>query len=139
MSPKQWQRVADELALPWGRAALRCDGYVLTLQVVPISPLRYAIEVYVDGWIKGAWLDTDCEERRRFMRPVNVHLFSPAERRRMLAGIRRPTKELRELADKRMTLYQSRWKSFRALQRHLVANNQVIEPVSLGEALKEAA
>lgn len=140
MTPQQWQEVADQLALPWGSARLYCDGYELTMQVAPVAPLRYVIRVYVGGRIEGRWLTQECEERRRFLRPVQIPLYTPTDKKKLLAGIKRPSQAFRDSLglDKKVTVYRPDWKSFRALKAHLLAHNTDIVSVPAPAAAEVA-
>ncbi|MDT0496499.1 hypothetical protein RM530_03850 [Algiphilus sp. W345] len=129
MTPADWTQFEAQLAHAYGSARLRVDGYDLSLQVQRIKGLRYEITVYVNGWMKGEWLTQDCEERRRFLRPVTTYLHTPKERARM-----KQTKAQERLVrsigidpDKKGTYYVPWWTSAKALRRHLIAHNESIE------------
>ena len=131
ITKEQWQKVQEALSRPYGRAELICDGYKVNLQVVPAGNLKFGILPYVNGVFRGVWLTKDGEERRRFMRPVNLRIYTAKQ-------IGEMTKELTKSAikqympdrDKTIKVYDCCWLTFAALKRHLIAKNQVI---SIGE------
>jgi hypothetical protein len=84
----------------------------------------------VNGEVRGAWLFEDCEERRRFMRPVKRFLYSKEQR----VSYKKVSKRLRQKyglpdPDITYTSYDFYWTSFRALKRNLIKNNTTIELV----------
>ncbi|MEP7041878.1 MAG: hypothetical protein ABI843_02380 [Dokdonella sp.] len=126
MTKEDWKQIEHSLSYSYGAADLVVDGREVALRVVRGKGLRYVIAVYVDGWMKGEWFTHDCEERRRFMRPVVSVAAKPSEIARMRKAC---GKRYAEQFRQRMTFtyYQSFWPSFVALRRHLVKNNQSIE------------
>lgn len=115
--------VERRLVYPGARVELQCDGYRATLEVQR-DKMRMVVMVYVDGRFKGKWITEDCEERRRFLRPL----------------IRRPKpytpKQVRllgkkwcdaQMAASTFTGYTSFWLSTRALLRHLHKHNSSVE------------
>lgn len=125
MTPKDWKEVGESLKLFYSTVKLRCDGYEVTLLLGRISQFKNAILIYINGVVKGEWLSKDCEERRRFFRPVTKSLFSRKEK----SSWKKLSKKTRlELEAKcRYTSYYSYWTSFRALKSHLIKNNDNIE------------
>lgn len=107
---------------------LRCDGYEVALVLTRISQFKNVIKVYVNGVIKGEWLINDCEERRRFFRPVKRSVFTQKQK----AAMKKVSKRLRQKVglpdpDASFTHYAPYWTSFRALKRHLIKHNSDIE------------
>ena len=127
ITKEQWKKVQDALSNPYGRAALICDGYRVSLQVTQVGNLKFVIAPYVNGWSKGEWLKKDCEERRRFMRSKTIRLYTAKQTADMTKGLtKRAVKKYMPGLDKTMTVYSLAWQSFAALKRHLIANNKVI-------------
>lgn len=110
-----------------------CDGYEVTLILGPISQFKNAILVYINGQIKGEWLNTDCEYRRRFFRTMTKSLISPKKK----AALKKLPKKIRlKLEDMaRYTCHYPYWTSFHALKRHLVEHNENIELIREQEKL----
>lgn len=124
----QWEFARASLSHSFGSVALCVDGYDLRLEVKLVGHLQYEIMPFVNGWSRGAWLLEDCEERRRFMRPVKRPMYPPTERARIekAFGKRRAKEYFPKIGDSK-TYYQLSWPSFEPLRRHLVANNRDIE------------
>lgn len=130
MTKEQWLAVKNALSTPWGVAKLKVDGYALTLQVSQRAPLKFSIYPYVNGVFKGEWLSGEFEEYKRFMRPVQIGVFKPAEKARLKKGLsKKLLKEMSWDLDKTFTVFHWDWPSFDPLRRHLIANNKVIELV----------
>lgn len=130
----QWQKIEQELSHAFGNVKLKCDSYDVTLQITPVGNLQYGILVYVNGHWKGKWIVEDCEERRRFFRPVEHFLHSAKERLELLKiyGGKRASKEDVERINRKLTSYASHWTSVKSLRRHLEKNNQELVLVSIG-------
>lgn len=130
MTDAEWKTVEAALAHPFGEGVeLLCDGYRLTLAVVPVRKLQFAIQIYVDGLFKGIWSNPKepCEEQRRFMRETSIPMIKPKE----LDMLKRIYSKL-QYADakaKRFVWYHGHWPTFAPLRRHLVKHNQVISLV----------
>lgn len=131
MTPQDWKEIEKRLQYLYSLVKLKCDGYEVTLTLARISQMKNAIVVYINGEIRGKWLAEDCEERRRFFRPVTKSIVSPKQK----AGWKKLSKKTRQEleARTRYTCYYSYWTSFSALKRHLIKNNNTIE------LLKESA
>lgn len=128
MTKDQWLEVKSALSTPFGRVKLKVDGYDLALYVEQVKPLKYSIVPYVNGEFKGEWLSGKFEESKRFMRPVQVAVFKPAEKARMCKGLsKKLIKEFFGDINKTFTSYRWDWPSFDPLRRHLIANNKEIE------------
>lgn len=134
ITKEDWQKIEKCLTAPYGRAVLQCDQYQLTLVVVLVAPLRSGITFYVDGYFRGKWTIEDCEERRRFFRPITKHIWDSkfrAEMTRLYGGKRAPKKEV-ERINQKLTTFSSYWNNFTALRRHLQKTNINIDLVSVG-------
>ena len=123
MNSTDWQEVQQRLESLYTSVDLDCDGYRLTLCLNRLTQFKNAIVVYVDGWVRGAWLLNDCEERRRFMCPRTTRLY----RKKDFKGFSKASfRRLGLDPDKTLTVYSHTWKSFGALRRHLERNNKEI-------------
>lgn len=131
MTPRDWKEVEERLAMLYSSGVrLRCDGYEVRLILERVSQFRNAIRVYVGGVFRGKWLLEDCEERRRFLRPVKRSLHS----RRSKAALRKIPKRVRRQVglpdpDAKIVCYSFYWTSFKALKAHLIKHNKSIELV----------
>src|SRR3954452_5160019 len=68
LSKAQRAEIERELASPFGAVKLKADGHDLTLSVVQVRPLNYAVAVYVDGYIRGEWWKAESEIGAKFWR-----------------------------------------------------------------------
>jgi hypothetical protein len=134
ITKEQWQQLESELSHSLGCAKLTCDGFDVNLEVRRIDTLKYGIVVFVNGVSKGRWIIEDCEERRRFLRPVQRFINGAKLRADLIKiwGGKRAPKAKVEKINEKMTCYYSYWTSVKALRRHLEKNNQQVELVSLG-------
>ncbi len=131
LTPEQWKRIEDALGFAYGSAELEVDGYRLLLRVAHVGPLKLKITPFVNGWMRGEWLGKECEERRRFFRPVVLRLFSHADKAKWIKACgKKRAYEMFEL-DKTRTYWFFAWPSFGPLKRHLVKHNASIRLVSI--------
>lgn len=138
MTKDEWLLVKNQLSHPWGSAKLRVDGYELTLQVEQIKPLKFAIMFFVNGVRKGEWMQGKAEESKRFCRPVTKALYSPAKKKAMTKGVSKANiKKYAGWIETTYSFWELYWPTFAPLQRHLIANNKVIELA--GKVLQETA
>jgi hypothetical protein len=126
MSEKDWDDVKNALKDLYNSVVLDCDGFRLRLHLGRIDTYRNAIMVFVDDWFRGEWLLNDCEQRRRFLRPVKISAHSKGYRQKIKKLSARELKILGIDPHKAITVYDYKWPSFPALRRHLERNNQSI-------------
>ena len=131
MTKDEWLLVKQQLSNPWGSAQLLVDGFKLTLQVQQRAPLKFEIVPYVNGEFRGVWFSKDSEEGKRFLRPVQVRLYKPAELKKLTKGLSKTAvkRVFGDSLDKSFTCIEWGWPTFGPLQRHLVANNKVIQRI----------
>lgn len=123
---EDWKVVEERLkSLHWS-VELMCDGYNITIRLERLNQFKNVILVYVNDEIKMKWLGEDCEERRRFFRPVKKSIFSQKQK----ASLKKMSKRSGLIdPDASYTYYAAYWTSFRALKSHLTKNNSTIELV----------
>jgi hypothetical protein len=126
MTSQDWKEVEKRLKSFYYIVKLNCDGYKVDLVLEQVSTMKNSIMVYVNGKFKGEWLVNDCEERRRFLRPVLKYVYSAKWRASMKKKPKWLQKEFPD-TNKTYTYYTPYWLSFGALKRHLIANNHSIE------------
>lgn len=134
ITKEQWVQIECELSHAYGSVKLKCDGYEVSLQVSRVDTLKYGIMVYVNGYFHGKWIVEDCEERRRFLRPIECFLWNAKMRADLLkiyGGKRAPKKEV-ERINQKIASYISYWTSVKSLRRHLEKNNRELEVVAVG-------
>lgn len=126
MKRKDWQAIEKRLVFPGASAQLTVDGYAVTLQVER-DKMRMVITVYVGGSWKGSWLTTDCEERRRFMRPI-THRPKPYTAMQVKTLGKKWCDE--RTAERTHSYYLPFWMSVGALRRHFEKHNSSVELVA---------
>ncbi|BFH15196.1 hypothetical protein M5X00_24505 [Paenibacillus alvei] len=124
MTIEDWKTVEKNLRHLHYPVELNCDGYPVTLVLEMVTPFKNGIAVYIDGNVKGSWIIDDCEERRRFMRPITKQLFT----KKQLEDAKKVSKKYyKEAAAQKYTCHDYHWYSFRSLKNHLIKNNKSIE------------
>ena len=134
----QWQAMDDAIGSGmFGRTELVIDGYPVTYKREMVSGSRIGIMTYVDGFFRGKWINCDAktgipdsEEGRRFCRIQTKKLTSKKKADAIIkvVGKRVAVKEFG--IEDTISFCMPDWKSFRALKKHLLANNSDIEIVS---------
>lgn len=139
MTEAQWKRLGEALRFSHSSATLEVDGFNLNLQVDHVGPLKLAIVFYVNGRMRGEWILNDCEERRRFFRPVEIRLFSFTKKAKLIKSLgKKRAYEMFDL-DRARTYFISTWLSFVPLKRHLIKNNASIRLISINGTLEPQA
>jgi len=135
VTSEEWKKIEENLKSFYSSVKLKCDAYEVTIMLQRISPMKNALVVYVNGHIKGEWLTNDCEERRRFLRPVTKSCLSAKDKKRLK---KHGKKFLREMEEKsKYTYYDPYWTSFRALKKHLIDHSDSIELNHEGSIMEE--
>ena len=130
MTPQEWKEVQAALELLYTPVNLNCDGYKVTLALMRTNQFRNAIRIYINGVIKGKWYIEDCEERRRFFRPITKSMLSPKSKAALKKLSKKRKLELE--TEYKYTYYVPEWNSFAALKRHFIKNNNSIELIRKG-------
>lgn len=130
MTKAEWALVEEKLQLMHAPVALSCDGYHVMLNLEPISHLRNAICVYVNGTMR--LYPEPCEEQRRFQYPSRRSVMKAEDKRKLLKEPKWLQKRLKATSkffdpDATYTVYKPWWGSFKALRAHLVKHNQEID------------
>ena len=126
MTNEDWKYVETKLAHIMGKAVLNCDGHKLTLELMQVGTFQNKIVFYVDGWMRGEWLLKDCEERRRFFRPVKSNVWSKRQKLKLNKIGKSMLKRFNIDLAATSTHYESFWANFKALKKHLIQNNEDI-------------
>lgn len=134
ITKEQWVAIEFELSHPHGLVKLDCDGYQVSLQVEMAKKLKYEIAVYVNGFVRGAWLMGDSEEGRRFLPTTERFVHSAGHRAEMIKiyGGRRCKKNDLERINKKFSIRRFSWTSFTLLRRHYLKNNKIVSLVGIG-------
>ena len=81
--------------------------------------------MYINGWIKGEWMNGECEEGRRFCRVKEAFIYSAKERTDAKRHLSKAAYK-RFNYDKKLKGYFMDWTSFMAFKKHIIANNKEI-------------
>ena len=134
MGKADWEAVENELRSPhcYGVDML-VDGHRLKLQVVEVKKFRYAIAVYIDGWIKGECMKVDSEIGAKFWHPFSVRLFSAHSFKEMeRASGKRFANMMRNKYQPVVAGYEPYWNSVRAFRRHITRTCTDIRLLGVG-------
>jgi hypothetical protein len=125
MTRDECLKVERRLVFPGASVKLQCDEYCVALEVQR-DKMRMVVMVYVDGRFKGKWITEDCEERRRFLRPVTHRPKPYTPKQERLLGKKWCDAQREKHTH---TYYLPIWASTRALLRHLHKHNSSVELV----------
>ncbi len=134
MKREDWKKVEDRLCFPGARASLCVDGRAVVLEV-RTDKMKMVIQVYVDGWVEGEWLDhkKSCPEQR-YMRRLENYLWSKKQRDEAAKWAKRYGKlEARKLfgdMDKKVVFFSPYFPSVRAVRTHYEKTFSSIELVT---------
>lgn len=131
MTQEEWKQVEKALEYFFRRVDLEIDGYKVSLALQRVGVYKNAIAIYVNGVFKGEWLSTECEETRRFIQKKERSILTKKDKEAWKKLSKKMQKELEEKYDRKYPTYYSRWTSFGALKRHLIANNEDIKLVKI--------
>lgn len=138
LTKDQWAEIEKQLCGSFGRVELRCDGYQVAAAVEQIGTLKQGIVVYVNGYVRGVWMDGKAEEAKKFHREMKRYLY-PAKKRdeaRKKLKSRGLHAELRGwyagVAEKSISTWAPYWTNANAFTRHLRKTCTDIEVVSVG-------
>ena len=125
LTKDQWAEVERRLSTPFGRVEFKADGYALVGAVSGMGGLKQAVVVYVDGVMKGEWINGGCPEAEKFCRPRCIWLYKTKDRERAKAELkkRKLSQFIRDhyttVATAQLTQWLPYWTSPAAFCRHL--------------------
>ena len=123
MTKEEWDKVDKSMQSPYGQISLLCDAFRITIET-GIYKRRLSSIIYVNGHFKGAWTREDCEERRRFFRPIKRLVW----KKKITKGFsKKSLKSLNIDPTETRIAFSAEWSSFRSLKAHLIKNNTSIE------------
>jgi hypothetical protein len=118
LTKEQRAELADELALPWGRVYLQCDGDKIALLVRQVRPLKFEVHMYINGWFKGEWMQADKPVReQRYLRKSVRQMYSAAVKAK--AEKEAGKRFVKKYLSGTITLFDPTWSSGRAVIAHL--------------------
>ena len=124
MTKQDWDIIKEKWSDPYGLIKLNCDGYEVSLQAV-IHKLKIMHVVWVNGYLKGAWMNGECEEGRRFYRCKESFIYKAKERANAKKHLGKAAYK-RYNYDGKLKSYYMDWTSFAAFKKHIIANNKEI-------------
>tara|TARA_R110002095_G_scaffold66101_5_gene56012 strand:+ start:164 stop:607 length:444 start_codon:yes stop_codon:yes gene_type:complete len=127
ISKGQWKGIENTLKCQFHTVRLNCDGYEVSATLRQISDTQLGIAIYVNGELKGKWFGEDCEERRRFFRPVVRSRYRGKRKESLKKLGKRTLKQMGIDPDSKITYYNFYWCSAKSFIKHLIANNKSIE------------
>lgn len=142
LSKEQRDKAVEMLSTPWGQATLRCDGYLVTLDVrrVSKSSMSYRVLTYVNGKMNSAWCyEENAAPEAKFLRKSVRPNVSPARRKEAekALGKRRVAKD--PYWSGSMTLYLPDWANGKAAINHLCKVCESVELLDLNAAREALA
>lgn len=139
MTTEEWKEVDQKLKSFYSTVKLKCDEYEISLRLEMLDQMKNGIMVYVGGVVKGGYILEDCEERRRFYRPITKSAMSQKQKKNLQKLPKKTQKMLiKELnLDRTFVHYSLYWTSFNSLKRHLIKNNTNIELVRSDKSYEE--
>ena len=126
MTEDECKIVEEDLKIIGNPVKLRIDNYDITLTLGQITTYKNGIFIYINGLMKGIWLTSECEERKRFLQKHEHNLYDNKTNKQISKMSKKRRAEL-GLDDKlKYVKYTSYWTSFKQLKKHLIANNENI-------------
>lgn len=138
ISKEQWVEIEKQLSGSWGRVELICDGYGVDAVISRIAPLKLRITVFVDGVIKGEWLNDESDIPKKFHQEKKRFLSKPDMRKWYIKNSKSKLWSKEERAEyaakakKTMSFWYPYWTNAKAFCRHIRKTCTSIEIVKIG-------
>lgn len=120
LTQEQKKKLIEQLSIPYGAVALRCDGYEIKLRVEAVKKLTYRVVTYVNGEWKGVWIDASrpCPEQK-FLNKTERPFATPTQKAKAekLFGKRAVAKD--PFYTKKLVSYDISWPSGSRAINHL--------------------
>ena len=91
LTAEQWQEIEETLSTQLGSVKLRCDGHEV-FAIVKSEKMKLVIVLYIDGGMKGEWLNDESE--------ICITLFD--KKRNYLSTRKERASALKKLNNKRL-------------------------------------
>lgn len=132
MTKEEWEKVEKALSGVFGSAKLRVDNHDVTFQRRLYGKNRLAIVTFVDGHMKGEWLDPKKEQpEQRYLRLVAKFAWKAESRKRIKKMSKRRQKELGYDPDEKYHYFNPSWPNTTAIRRHYQKTFQSIELIEV--------
>lgn len=131
LTKEQKAELIDKLSHPYGRVALMCDGYRISLAVERSGQLAYRVVTYVNGVWKGAWCSgSDSHPEQKFLNRKEIPLAKPSEKAKMekIIGKRAVAKD--PWFTKKLVTFDVSWASGKSAINHLCKVCESIEIIA---------
>lgn len=135
---QQWEKIQDELSLPYGQAFFRCDGYLIHAYVQQ-SKMKLVIAIYTNGVMSGKHQWTGKESQISQMNEVSRrfwcwHKKAPSAREKKQNERIFGKRKCQERRINEGFIYTVPYfNSASAFIRHIKKHNEQIEVLSLDE------
>lgn len=109
---------------------LRIDGHEITISLELYNKMKFTYIVYIDGWIKGEYLNKESELGKKFYNPRMMHFHKKSFITSMekLLG-KKEAKKKGYVYQKTLYAYSPSFDSFRSLKK-VLSQNESIEIIS---------
>ncbi len=126
MTGEEWKIVEEDLKIIGNPVKLTIDNYDITLTLGQITTYKNGIFIYINGLMKGIWLTSECEERKRFLQKHEHNLYDNKTNKQISKMSKKRRAEL-GLDDRlKYVSYTLYWTSFKQLKKHFISNNENI-------------
>ena len=126
MTGEEWKIVEEDLKIIGNPVKLTIDNYDITLTLGQITTYKNGIFIYIYGLMKGIWLTSECEERKRFLQKHEHNLYDNKTNKQISKMSKKRRAEL-GLDDRlKYVSYTLYWTSFKQLKKHFISNNENI-------------
>lgn len=127
MTAEEWNEVKKLWESSYFSLNFEIDGYKVSLYPT-IYKGRFFRQIFIDGWMKGEWLNKENEMAKRFLNITERSLYSKKEieATRKAFGKRFSN----DMMEKKYTVVHQVWASFSSFKKHIIANNQEIKYIA---------
>lgn len=138
ITKEQWQGIETQLSGDFGRVKLRADGYEIAASIERLKPLKFCIAVYVDGYIKGEWMNGKDDRDLKFYHEKRGFVFSVKSRNDAKKKLldRRLDKRIRafyqNMVEGCYSVWEPYWTNPAAFCRHIRKSCTSIELIKIG-------
>lgn len=130
MTKEEWAQVERALSGTYGMARIKADEFVVTFYRQLISKNRLAIVTYVDGQMRGEWINAEnAHPEQRCLRPASRFMCSPkqrAELKKLRKGLRKSLGPAFD-PDRKWHYFDLGWPNVTAIRRHYQKTFKAIE------------
>lgn len=121
MTKEDWQKVETALSGTYGSAKIKADEFEVTFRRGLVSKNRLAIVTYVDGYMRGIWIDAAKQyPEQRCLRPISRPMIKAKERADLKKLSKRALKALGPAfdPDRKWHFFDVSWHSVTQIRRH---------------------